>query len=77
MTVRIYTTKICPYCEMAKHFFKQNNIKYEEIDVSKNQKAAKEMIEKSGQMSVPVIEIDDKIIVGFNVKAIKGALKLK
>jgi len=77
MTVRIYATKICPYCEMAKQFFKQNNIEFEEIDVSDNKEAAMEMIEKSGQMSVPVIEIDGKIIVGFNLKAIKEALKLK
>ena len=77
MTVRIYTTKICPYCEMAKQFFKQNDIKFEEIDVSNDKEAAMEMIEKSGQMSVPVIEINGKIIVGFNIKAIKEALKLK
>lgn len=77
MTVKIYTTSSCPYCLMAKQFFKSNNIKYEEIDVSKNQKAAKEMIEKSGQMGVPVIEIDGKIIVGFDLPAIKEALNIK
>jgi len=62
---------------MAKDFLKQNRIEFEDIDVSKNQKAAQEMIEKSGQMGVPVIDIDGKIIVGFNVPAIKEALKLK
>lgn len=77
MTVKIYTTPVCPYCQMAKKFFKQNEIEFEEIDVSKNEEAAMEMMEKSGQMGVPVIEIDGKIIVGFNLKAIKEALKLK
>lgn len=77
MTVKIYSTKTCPYCEMAKLFFQRNNIKFEDIDVSNNEKAAKEMVEKSGQMAVPVIDIDGKIIVGFNVRALKEALKLK
>ncbi len=75
--VRIYTTPTCPYCAMVKDFFKQNKIKYEEIDVSENEEAAHEMIEKSGQMGVPVIEIDSEIIVGFDKEAIKRALGLK
>ncbi|MEM5793956.1 MAG: Uxx-star family glutaredoxin-like (seleno)protein [Candidatus Aenigmatarchaeota archaeon] len=75
--VKIYTTPTCPYCEMAKTFFRENNIEYEEIDVSSDREAAIEMIEKSGQMGVPVIEIDDKIIVGFDVNAIKKALELE
>jgi len=77
MTVIIYTTPTCPYCEMAKQFFRENNIEYKEIDVSKDSEAAREMIEKSGQMGVPVIEIDDKIIVGFNKPAIKEALGIE
>jgi glutaredoxin-like YruB-family protein len=75
--VKIYTTPTCPYCEMAKEFFRENKIEFEEIDVSSNREAAMEMIEKSGQMGVPVIEIDDKIIVGFDIKAIKEALEEK
>jgi len=62
---------------MAKEFLKKNNIEFEDIDVSKDQKAAQEMIEKSGQMGVPVIDIDGKIIVGFNINAIKEALGLE
>lgn len=77
MKVKVYSTSSCPYCHMAKEFLKKNNIDFEDIDVSKDQKAAQEMIEKSGQMGVPVIDIDGKIIVGFNVAAIKEALKLK
>ncbi|MCS7106137.1 MAG: glutathione S-transferase N-terminal domain-containing protein [Candidatus Aenigmarchaeota archaeon] len=75
--VKIYTTPTCPYCEMAKTFFRENRIEYEEIDVSSDREAAMEMIEKSGQLGVPVIEIDDKIIVGFDVNAIKKALELE
>jgi len=77
MTVIIYTTTHCPYCHMAKEFFKKNNVKYKEINVEEDEKAAEEMIEKSGQMGVPVIDIDGQIIVGFNKTAIEKALKLK
>lgn len=73
--VKIYTTPTCPYCEMAKTFFRENKIEFEEIDVSSNREAAMEMIEKSGQMGVPVIEIDNKIIIGFDVNAIKKVLE--
>jgi glutaredoxin-like YruB-family protein len=62
---------------MAKEFFKQNNVKYKEINVEDDEKAAEEMIKKSGQMGVPVIDIDEKIIVGFDRGAIKKALDLK
>lgn len=62
---------------MAKEFFKANKIEYKEIDVSEDESAAKEMVEKSGQMGVPVIEIDGKMIVGFVKPAIKKALGLK
>lgn len=62
----IYSTKTCPYCKMAKEFFKSNGIEFEEIDVSEDQEKAKEMFEKSGQMGVPVIDIDGQIVVGFD-----------
>ena len=75
MAVKIYTTTTCTYCKMAKEYFKKNNIKYEEVDVGKDSKAAEEMIEKSGQMGVPVIDINGKIIVGFDRRAIEAALK--
>ena len=77
MLVKIYTTNHCPYCKMAKEFFKAHNVKYEEVNVEEDQKAAEEMIEKSGQMGVPVIEIDGKLIIGFDKKAIETTLKLK
>ena len=75
MIVKIYTTSNCTYCKMAKEFFKKNNVKYEEINVEKDAKAAEEMIEKSGQMGVPVIDINGEIIVGFDRRAIEQALK--
>ena len=76
MKVKIYSTSTCPWCKKTKEFFKENNIEYEEIDVSTNQEAQKEMIDKSGQMGVPVIDIDGEIIVGYDVEKLKNALKL-
>ncbi|HIG97334.1 MAG TPA: NrdH-redoxin [Candidatus Aenigmarchaeota archaeon] len=75
MTVKIYTTTHCPYCVQAKDFFKKNNVKYTEINVEEDEASAEEMIEKSGQMGVPVIDINGQIIVGFNKPAIEKALK--
>lgn len=63
--VKVYSTPTCPYCDMAKDFLKENKIEFEDINVQDDHEAAKEMIDKSGQMGVPVIEIDDKIIVGL------------
>jgi len=74
--VVVYTTPTCPYCVMTKDFLKANGIAYSEIDVSANEKAADEMIEKSGQMGVPVIDVDGQIIIGFNKPALKKALGL-
>jgi glutaredoxin-like YruB-family protein len=76
--VKVFSTPTCPYCHQAKEYLKEHNIKYEDIDVSKDQAAANEMIEKSGQMGVPVIIIDNKtVIVGFDRDALKKALKIK
>jgi len=61
---------------MAKDFLKKNNIAFENIDVGTDQNAAKEMIDKSGQMGVPVLDIDGQIIVGFDKDAIYKALNL-
>lgn len=77
MAVIIYSTPSCPYCTIAKNFLEQNNIEFEYIDVSEDQKAAQEMIKKSGQMGVPVLDINGTIIIGFNREAIKKALGLK
>jgi glutaredoxin 3 len=72
--VKVYSTPTCPYCIRAKQFLKENNISFLDIDVVSDSIAAKEMIDKSGQMGVPVIEIDGKIIVGFDKGQIKQEL---
>ena len=74
--MKIYTTPTCAYCKLAKEFFKQNNIVYQEGDVARDEAAAKEMVEKSGQMGVPVIDIDGQIIIGFDRQALKKALHM-
>ncbi|MBI5176583.1 glutathione S-transferase N-terminal domain-containing protein [Candidatus Micrarchaeota archaeon] len=72
--VKIYTTPTCVYCRMAKQYFKEHGVAYSEVDVAADTNAAEEMIERSGQMGVPVIDIDGKLIVGFDRPAIEQAL---
>lgn len=72
--IKIYTTPTCPYCVALKNFLKERNIYFEEIDVSQNEKAAIEMIEKTGQTGVPVVEIDGEIIIGFDRERIEELL---
>ena len=75
--VTVYSTSTCPFCIRAKQVLKDNQIQFEDIDVSENEEKAQEMIKKSGQMGVPVLEIDAKIIVGFDKDKIKEALDIK
>ena len=75
MKITIYTTAGCVYCKMTKEFFERNGISYEEKDISNNT-AREEMIEKSNQLKVPVIDIDGQIVIGFDEEAIKKLLKL-
>ena len=74
--VTVYSTQSCPWCVKAKEFLKQNKIKFEDKDVSENDKAREEMVKKSGQMGVPVLDIDGEIIIGFDVERIKEALNI-
>ena len=74
--VIVYSTTICPFCDMAKQFLQEHGVEFEDIDVSQDREKAREMIRKSGQNGVPVIDIGGKIIVGFNQPAIKEALGL-
>ncbi len=74
MEVNVYTTPTCAYCHMAKNFFDANKIRYTEFDVASDKEKADEMIKKSGQMGVPVIEIGDEIIVGFDKARISKIL---
>lgn len=75
MAIALYSTPSCGYCRQAKDWFKQRNIRFEEYDVSRDQRRADELVRKSGQMGVPVIDVNGRIIVGFNVPAIEQALK--
>ena len=74
--VTIYTTPSCHFCHMAKEYFKANNVAYTEHDVASDVVQGKEMIDKSGQMGVPVIIIDSELIVGFNKPLISKLLAL-
>lgn len=75
MAVTIYTTPTCTYCTKAKQYFRENRITFREYNVAKDMRRADEMVKKSGQMGVPVIDIHGKIIVGFNQTEIERALK--
>ena len=74
--VTIYSTPTCHFCHMAKEFFKEKNIAYTEYDVASDMEKRKEMVEKSGQMGVPVIIIGDEITVGFDKPTIAKLLGL-
>ncbi len=76
-TVKVYSTPTCPWCVKAKEFLKKHNIKFKELNVAANAAAREELIEKSGQMGVPVIDVGGKLIIGFDEKELKKALKLK
>lgn len=75
--VTVYSTEMCPWCHKAKDFLKQNKIEFEDKNVAEDDDARNEMLEKSGQMGVPVIDIDGTIIIGFDVEAIRKSLNLK
>ena len=75
--IRVFSTPACPYCFTLKEFLKENKIDFEDIDVSKDKKALEEMVNKSGQMGVPVIEIDGEIVVGFDKERISSLLGIK
>lgn len=74
--IKVYSTPTCPFCIRAKQFLKDNNVIFEDIDVSANQDKAQEMMKKSGQMGVPVLDIDGEIVVGFDKAQIKELLQL-
>jgi glutaredoxin 3 len=73
--VKVYSTRMCPYCVMAKDYLRSIGVEYNDYDVGSDRAKAKEMIMKSGQMGVPVLDINGKIIVGFDRNAIDNALK--
>lgn len=77
LNITIYTTPTCVFCKMTKAFFKDNNVEYEEKDVATDMKARDEMIEKSGQLGVPVINIDGQIVVGFDKDKLSQLIGIK
>ena len=72
--VTIYSTPTCTYCKAAKEYFAKNNVAYTEYNVASDEERRKEMVDKTGQLGVPVIVIGDKVIVGFDQEAIAAAL---
>ncbi len=74
--VRVFSTKYCPYCHTLKAFLSEKGVDFEDIDVSENQQALEEMTAKSGQLGVPVSEINGQIVVGFDREAISRLLNL-
>ena len=74
--VKVYSTPACPYCFTLKAFLKEKGIDFEDIDVSKDEKALEEMVKNSGQMGVPVTDIDGKIVVGFDKEKISKLLEI-
>lgn len=74
--VRVFSTPTCPYCITLKEFLKDNKIEFEDLDVSQDSAAREEMIKKSGQMGVPVIEINGEIVVGFDKEKISKLLNI-
>ncbi len=72
--VIVYSTTTCPYCVYAKEFFKENNVSFVDKNVSIDRAAGNEMVKKSGQMGVPVIDIDGEIVVGFQPKVFEKLL---
>ena len=75
--VKIFTTPVCVYCRMEKEFFTKNNIQYQEFNVASDTKAREEMIQKTGQLGVPVTMIDGEIVIGFDKEKLSELLGVK
>lgn len=76
MKVILYKTSVCPWCHKAEEFLTIHKVKFEAVNVGEDPKAAQEMIKKSGQQGVPVIDIDGQIVVGFDEEKLKKLLKI-
>jgi glutaredoxin-like YruB-family protein len=74
--VKVYSTSTCPYCLRLKEYLKQKNIEFQNIDVTINKQYVEEMVRVSGQMGVPVITIDDKVVIGFDRAKIDALLNI-
>lgn len=76
MVVKVYSTPVCPWCDKVKKYLRELGVEFENIDVSADRAAAMEMVRKTHQMGVPVVEIGDRFIVGYNPEAIEEALQV-
>ena len=76
-SVKVYSTPTCPFCLRVKQYLKDNSVEFEDIDVSADQARIKEMVQKSGQMGVPVVDIEGDIVVGFDKGKIAEKLGLE
>jgi glutaredoxin-like YruB-family protein len=74
--IKVYSTPTCPYCVTLKNFLKEKGFEFEDIDVAANPEMAKEMVEKSGQMGVPVSDINGEIVIGFDKEKIMKILNI-
>jgi glutaredoxin 3 len=77
LAVVVYTTPSCPHCRSAKRFLSERHIPFQEVDVTKSERSVQELKRKSGQTGVPVIDVNGKIIVGFNTTKLIQALGLR
>ena len=75
--ITIYSTPTCVYCNTLKEYLKSKNIQFQDIDVSKDEKELEKMVSISGQMGVPVIDIDGDVVIGFDSETIDQLLNLK
>ncbi len=75
MAVTLYSTPSCSYCRLAKDWLRQRNVRFEEYNVAADPRRAEEMVRKSGQMGVPVLDVNGRIILGFNTAEMEKALR--
>lgn len=77
LRVIVFSTPNCPYCNMAKRYLRERGIRFRDVDVSRDPAAARDMVRRSGQQGVPVIDINGKIVIGFDKAKINQLLGLK
>jgi glutaredoxin-like YruB-family protein len=73
--IKVYSTPTCPYCKMAKTYLDEKGVKYQDLDVTQDAAARDEMIQKSGQMGVPVITVNGELVIGFDKERLEDLLK--
>jgi glutaredoxin-like YruB-family protein len=75
--IKVFSTPTCPYCVLVKEYLKEHNFEFEDLDVSQNKEALSELQQKTGALAVPVIEIDEEIIIGFDKEKIDKILNIQ